>query len=144
MSDIDKATTSFHERALPTLAARHEPIHLADIRPRPRPAFLQAWERMRHRQMHWLIECMAEFVRRHSLSPTLFLRDLAMRTNVLRPCRLGSSCTVTPVRLRSKGVLVGLYFEPRFATGMGAQAAFNLGNLAQIPGLGCASSSSLF
>lgn len=90
MSDIDKATTSFHERALPTLAARHEPIHLADIRPRPRPAFLQAWERMRHRQMHWLIECMAEFV----------------------------------------GVFMYCY------AGMGAQAAFNLGNLAQIPGLG--------
>ncbi|OSD01282.1 aquaporin-like protein [Trametes coccinea BRFM310] len=35
-------------------------IHLADIKPRSN-AYI-AWERRRHRQAHWLVECMAEFM----------------------------------------------------------------------------------
>ncbi|CDO72795.1 hypothetical protein BN946_scf184994.g48 [Trametes cinnabarina] len=34
-------------------------IHLADIKPRSN-AYI-AWERRRHRQAHWLVECIAEF-----------------------------------------------------------------------------------
>lgn len=34
--------------------------HLADVVQRPR--FLTHWERVRHRQAHWFVECMAEFV----------------------------------------------------------------------------------
>lgn len=33
--------------------------HLADVVQRPR--FLTHWERVRHRQAHWFVECMAEF-----------------------------------------------------------------------------------
>ncbi|VDB84702.1 unnamed protein product [Peniophora sp. CBMAI 1063] len=39
--------------------AAHKPIHLADAD--PRPAFLQRWERIRHRQAHLLVELVAEF-----------------------------------------------------------------------------------
>ncbi|KAI0633651.1 aquaporin-like protein [Trametes polyzona] len=35
-------------------------VHLADIKPRPN-AYI-AWERRRHRQAHWLVECLAEFM----------------------------------------------------------------------------------
>lgn len=35
-------------------------VHLADIK--PRSAGHIAWERRRHRQAHWLVECLAEFV----------------------------------------------------------------------------------
>ncbi|KAK7685269.1 hypothetical protein QCA50_011632 [Cerrena zonata] len=33
--------------------------HLADVQERPR--FLTHWERVRHRQAHWFVECVAEF-----------------------------------------------------------------------------------
>ncbi|KAI0314549.1 hypothetical protein OF83DRAFT_1174667 [Amylostereum chailletii] len=33
-------------------------VHLADIRPRPR--FMKQWERLRHCQASWVIECLAE------------------------------------------------------------------------------------
>ncbi|KAI0070601.1 aquaporin-like protein [Panus rudis PR-1116 ss-1] len=45
--------------------AAHHPLphrnftHLADIQ--DRPGFLKRWERVRHRQAHWLVECIAEF-----------------------------------------------------------------------------------
>ncbi|TCD65342.1 hypothetical protein EIP91_002780 [Steccherinum ochraceum] len=34
-------------------------VHLADIV--QRPALLSSWERLRHRQAHWFVECVAEF-----------------------------------------------------------------------------------
>ncbi|KAI0371077.1 aquaporin-like protein [Pilatotrama ljubarskyi] len=39
---------------------QREQVHLADIKPRTN-AYI-AWERRRHRQAHWLVECMAEFM----------------------------------------------------------------------------------
>lgn len=39
---------------------RREQVHLADIKPRFNSYV--AWERVRHRQAHWLVECLAEFV----------------------------------------------------------------------------------
>ncbi|KAI0768698.1 aquaporin-like protein [Trametes elegans] len=39
---------------------QREFVHLADIKPRSN-AFI-AWERRRHRQAHWLVECIAEFM----------------------------------------------------------------------------------
>jgi len=36
----------------------HHPTHLADIRVRPR--LFAAWEKRRHRQAHWFVECFAE------------------------------------------------------------------------------------
>ena len=39
---------------------RPDTVHLADIK--PRPAIQVSWERIRHRQAHWLVECAAEFV----------------------------------------------------------------------------------
>jgi hypothetical protein len=33
---------------------------LADIE--PRPAIFRSWERTRQRQVHWLVECIAEMV----------------------------------------------------------------------------------
>ncbi|TDL25876.1 aquaporin-like protein [Rickenella mellea] len=35
-------------------------VHIADVV--PRPAFMHAWERQRHTNLHWLIECVAEFM----------------------------------------------------------------------------------
>lgn len=34
--------------------------HLADVY--QRPGFLRRWERVRHKEAHWFVECMAEFV----------------------------------------------------------------------------------
>ncbi|KAI0026755.1 aquaporin-like protein [Vararia minispora EC-137] len=84
MSAKDVPTHLEHTPAPPF----HPRIHLADIQPRPK--FLQAWERLRHRQLHWLVECMSELV----------------------------------------GVFMYCY------AGMGAQAAYNLGNLGNLNGLG--------
>ena len=39
---------------------RREQVHLADIKPRFNSYV--AWERVRHRQAHWLVEGLAEFV----------------------------------------------------------------------------------
>ncbi|KAI0356340.1 aquaporin-like protein [Trametes cingulata] len=39
---------------------QRELVHLADIKPRTN-AYI-AWERRRHRQAHWLVECIAEFM----------------------------------------------------------------------------------
>ena len=39
---------------------RREFTHMADIV--PRPPVLNRWERVRHRQAHWLAECVAEAV----------------------------------------------------------------------------------
>ena len=39
---------------------RGDVVHLADIKPRSNAHI--AWERVRHRQAHWLVECAAEFV----------------------------------------------------------------------------------
>lgn len=39
---------------------RPNAIHLADIKPRNNVTV--AWERVRHRQAHWFVECAAEFV----------------------------------------------------------------------------------
>ena len=39
---------------------RRDVVHLADIKPRSN-AYV-AWERVRHRQAHWFVECAAEFV----------------------------------------------------------------------------------
>ncbi|KAI0745100.1 aquaporin-like protein [Earliella scabrosa] len=39
---------------------RPDTVHLADIK--PRPAIQVSWERIRHRQAHWLVECAAEFM----------------------------------------------------------------------------------
>lgn len=36
-------------------------IHISDIQ--RRPAVMQAWERRRHTSAHWIVECVAEFVR---------------------------------------------------------------------------------
>ncbi|KAI0065767.1 aquaporin-like protein [Artomyces pyxidatus] len=38
----------------------HHKLHLADIQTRPR--FFQSWEKVRHRQAHWLVQCLAESV----------------------------------------------------------------------------------
>ncbi|KAI0303766.1 aquaporin-like protein [Multifurca ochricompacta] len=43
----------------PTSQLRHQHnVHLADVH--PRPAIFDSFERARHRQAHWLIECLAE------------------------------------------------------------------------------------
>ena len=39
---------------------RRDVVHLADIKPRSNERV--TWERVRHRQAHWLVEMMAEFV----------------------------------------------------------------------------------
>ena len=39
---------------------RPEFVHLGDIRRRPR--LLEQWEKIRHRKVHWFIECFAEAV----------------------------------------------------------------------------------
>ncbi len=45
---------------------RREFTHLADIA--PRPAALNRWERVRHRQAHWFAECVAEAVSAYKTS----------------------------------------------------------------------------
>ena len=40
---------------------RTDVVHLADIKPRSDAQV--SWERVRHRQAHWFVECCAEFVR---------------------------------------------------------------------------------
>ena len=35
-------------------------VHLADVHTRPK--VFSVWERYRHRQAHWLVECLAETV----------------------------------------------------------------------------------
>ncbi|OBZ67054.1 Glycerol uptake facilitator protein [Grifola frondosa] len=39
---------------------RRDFVHLADIQ--SRPSLYTLWERRRHRQAHWLVECLAEFM----------------------------------------------------------------------------------
>ena len=39
---------------------RRDVVHLADVHNRPR--IFTRWERYRHRQAHWFIECVAETV----------------------------------------------------------------------------------
>jgi len=74
-------------------AVAHPRIHLNDIR--PRPAFLQAWERVRHRQLHWLMECMAEFVR--LLFSFVFIPARVCAADMCAD-RSACSCTATLVR----------------------------------------------
>lgn len=52
---------------------RREYVHLADIKPRS-DAHVN-WEHRRHHQVHWLAECIAEFVSIQSstLAPSLML-----------------------------------------------------------------------
>jgi len=38
----------------------HDAVHLADVQRRHR--IFQVWERARHRQIHWLVECIAEMM----------------------------------------------------------------------------------
>ncbi|KAI0065761.1 aquaporin-like protein [Artomyces pyxidatus] len=66
----------------------HQTFHLADIQTRPR--LLRSWERVRHRQAHWAIECLAE--------------------------------------------MFGVFFY--CYAGLGAQAAYILGNIVNLQGLG--------
>ena len=35
-------------------------IHVGELV--PRPGFMRTWEKLRHAQAHWLVECVAEFV----------------------------------------------------------------------------------
>ncbi|KAI0065096.1 aquaporin-like protein [Artomyces pyxidatus] len=42
------------------MAEQHHHLHLADLRTRPR--VFRSWERVRHRQAHWAIECIAEMM----------------------------------------------------------------------------------
>lgn len=66
--------------------------HLADVY--QRPGFLRRWERVRHKEAHWFVECMAEFV-------SVF--DWDLRTKADFECiRLPCSCIallVSPSRL---------------------------------------------
>lgn len=39
---------------------RKDVVHLADVHTRPK--VFSIWERYRHRQAHWLVECIAETV----------------------------------------------------------------------------------
>lgn len=66
-------------------------VHLADIKPRSSAHI--AWERRRHRQAHWFVECFAEFVSAISLVPMAS----ATRTLTRFVGRWASSSTSMPV-----------------------------------------------
>ena len=41
--------------------------HIAVYEVVPRPAVFSLWERRRNRQLHWLVECIAEAVRTNNV-----------------------------------------------------------------------------
>ena len=72
---------------------RRDVVHLADIKPRSNARV--AWERVRHRQAHWVVECLAEMVsplrhrcpRAHPTERLAFLATAIDGRVLLRLCR---------------------------------------------------------
>jgi hypothetical protein len=92
-----------------------ELIHLHDIEPRG-PA-MRRWERARHSHVRWFVECLAEAVR--------------------PPYSRAYWSVLTNTRMQT-GTFMYSY------AGGAAGAAYIVGNLAGVPGLGCQSSRSMY
>lgn len=93
----------------------------------PRPGFLNAWERHRHRKAHWFVEVFAESV-------SHLHRMLAIQ--VLTTCETAWSIPVYVcwstyflIVLSTRLILV--------CAGVGSTAAYVIGNLAGESGLSC-------
>lgn len=78
--------------ASPNMSRPQHLVHLSEVHPRSFTV-LNSWERVRHRQAHWFVECAAEFVRCPSLRRGRYL-DL---THCLLS-RLGCFSTCSQVR----------------------------------------------